>query len=498
MPETVRDESGKFRKANDAPINVVLADEANKRAEKKAADDALAAGKKPDEKVKTSLEQAGEHVLDEFVGVDRKKEKADKDEAEAASKKKVEKEKRDKEKLKVKEPKPEPKSEPLGAEQIERIASAAAEGVARGLKPEKKEEKVEVKAPTPTGPEARHLEVLARLEKMWPDEYKGASKRYQDAQTRIEAYRKAWEKEHPGESFDEEADEHKEYYDKNDLFEFWDSRDYARAAGNIEAERIASEKKDDSGNDDIRKELTELKRKENLREARQTIAQEQTNVARDFWKEVGEDFADLVHENGEINREKLDELKQTNPIAFDYYTRAATNLNHEIEALYSIMHDLAKYDPQNPAHAAMGKFGEMMEQNLASKPTQERLDEKGRVFMTGKDYYALPKDKRDKYWTLTYNDIAYHRAKVLAGSMKKAIQSEEERLDQFAAARGYTKPNGNGKHEREPDPEHQEDREEQGFKPRSPSSGSESRLAHRQIGVQKAAQARDSSWADTL
>jgi hypothetical protein len=492
--------TGRFvgRSETNLPIETVLANEADKRAEQEAQAKAREGNEPPKKEPKDALDDAAEQVMDDFVGVDRKRDKADADTAKSKDKEAKDKKRQQERDVKNKAKAKQAQSAPAPQLTPDQMATSIADGIARGLKP--KEEKTEKReeAPKPTGPEARHIETLDRMEKLWPDEYKGAAKRYQDAQVKIDTYRKSWEKDHPGESFDEDSDEHKDYYDKNDLFEFWDSRDYARAAGSIEAERIKT-KDDEEKNRKDNERLSDLERKEKLREARGQIIKEQVDTSRAYWKALGDDFEDVITDDGQVNNERLKELREADPIATNHRVAAARDLSLEVEAVYSLMNGLAKFDANNPVHAAMGTFGETMEKALASKPIGEKQDADGRTFLTMKEYYAMPKDQREaKHWTLSARDIAYHRAKVLASETEATIKQKEAELEQFATARGYSKPNQDDKNGSRENSEHEDEHEERGGKPRSPTSGSESRMAQRQFDTRNKHENSSSSFLDTI
>lgn len=475
-PTVPRNELGQFsRKENDLPIATVLAQEAGKRADKEVADK-----KRKDEggdpPQKDHLEEAGKQVLDDFLGIDREKDKADLDAATnaEADKAKAERAKKREADKSRERPKAEPKEE-LNAETI---ARAAAEGVARVFKPKEAEKKVE-EPPAPTGPHARRLAVLERMEKLYPDEYKGAVQRFKNGKEKLEVYRIQWEKDHPGGTFDEEDAEHQEFFEKNDVFEFWDEDAYTEALADMRAEKIVTTKLEE-GNRDLNAQLNELQLEKKLRESQPLIGKEQFSAGREFWATLGEEFENVLTEDGKVNREMLDNMKQADPIGYAHRAAQATDLNMEVEAIYSLMNGLVKADPKNAVHNTVREFVRDLEVALMAKPANERKNTEGKVFVPGYKYYEMSEEERGRHWTLSARDISFRRARVLAMDLNKKIKEDEARLEQFAVARGYRKPATAAKPEHQSFNEPDDDPDEQGGKPHSPSTGSESLLAARQ------------------
>lgn len=488
MPQTPPKDplTGQFvRKENDQPISIVLAQEATKRTEREAAEKKRKE-QEPEPEKKDALDDAGKQVLDDFLGVDRV---GDKTARQAVEKEKVDKAKAERARKKAaaeaadKKVDDKAKADTMDDARLEKVAAAAAEGVARALKPKDDKKQQQQDEPKPTGPEARRLAVLERMAKLYPDEYKDAPKRYREARQKLDVYKKDWEKDNPGQKFDESAPEHEEFYEKNDLFEFWDEDAYIDAAADIRSESVTQAKIEEA-NREINAQLSELQREKKLRDSEAAIGEQQINAASNYWETLGDDFAEVV-KDGTINREKLRELQEADPVGFPYRVAAAKDLNAEVKVIYSLMNGLATYDAKNPVHVAMGDFGEGIEKALMAKPASERRNAEGLPFLPGEDYWKLPKEQRGKHWTLSAQDVAVRRAKVLAEETEDLIKREEAKLEQFAVARGYKKASAAQNVELKPEPEPEEEAEEHGGKPNSPSSASESILAARQARAKK-------------
>lgn len=99
----------------------------------------------------------------------------------------------------------------------EQIAQIAAETAARVAAPKKDEAKKD-EASNLSPSEQRKFATLKHMEVMFPEKYKNAAQRFQTAQAKLKAYADQWEKDNPGKKFDENAEEHEEYFENNDLF----------------------------------------------------------------------------------------------------------------------------------------------------------------------------------------------------------------------------------------------------------------------------------------
>lgn len=391
----------------------------------------------------------------------------EKEEKAKADRKKADKEKADRKKAAAAR-RPAETEKPLNAEAI---AEAAARGVATALKPKEDETKAKEKeqAPELTESQKRKVAVLAQMEKMAPDKYKGIADRFKTSTIELKKYADKWENEHPGQEFNEEDAEHEEFFNRNNVD--WEDDDYTEALADMKAQTAVEEERKKTN-----ERLSKFERAEKLRESQPEIAKSQIQPARLIWNQFGKDFSDVVSPEGQLNMEKLVELRKADPVAFDLRAQAANALNAEVAELYKTMNGLVDYDAKNPIHLNIGNFAMDEEKRMAEKPLEDRLNEKQQDFLPAAEYWKLPKAKREEYWTFSVNDLAALRAADLAVRTNKIIESEEKRLSMWAESRGFTK----GEKASTPPPaktdEIEEPPEPADDKPHSPQSGSESRM----------------------
>lgn len=496
-----RDATGKFlpRNDNDMSIGEVLQknDEAKAAAlvekEKESPPEKVEKRAAPKKPATTELGADAGDFLHTFVEGKKKDDSADvanKKESDAKAKKEAD-EKAAKEKAAAR-PKPKPRVEALTTEQI---AAAVAEGVARA-KPEAKKdtEKKEEPASQFTPSDERKIAVLAQMEKMYPDKYKGAPDKFKSSLTKIAAYAEKWSKDNPSKEFNEDDEEHTEFFDKNNLHEFWDAEDFDDAKTQIKVDKALEEERRSTN-----KRLGEVDRKfkASSPETLQAIDTDQIGAARQYWKMLGEVFTAVIKEDGTVDEAKAKELREADPIAFDLRLKAATRLDHEVAEIYRLMNGLTEPMDKPPVrsehpnaeafaramqafrlHSELNNFAAAAETRLSQEAQEDRLDGDGRDFLPADKYYALPKDKREeKFWTFTARDLAVLRASHLAHETHQIVSAEEEKLKKYAAARGLVPKNGASESRKEPAQETEQEPDDDNPKPLSPEGGSETKLS---------------------
>lgn len=389
-----------------------------------------------------------------------------------------------------KPPKPAPKkAAPVAAPSAESIATAVSEGVSRALSTAKPTDT----KPAPEEPELpdankAQLPVLERMEQLYPDKYKGITQKYKDSYTKLKAYAKEWEEKHPGETFDEDAEEHNDFFDKN--VPNWDDGDFTDARADIIADQKVEAKLKP-----VNAKLSEYDRKQKLEAEMPKIVEEQVRHGQALWKSFGEEFGALFKEDGTLDLAKFNELAQKDPVIHGIRLQVANALNSEIEELYKVYNGLADFNEKDPVHVNIEKFAAQLESDVSKMDEAERTDENGRAFLPQAEYWKRhhrnKKDTEEKFWTLGVRDIAEARAKDLSKMALKAIAAKEKELDAWSKARGLQprerapKPAQNSQQEEE---RAEETPVEDDGKPQTPSAADAPNVA-----VSRAAKAKGTS-----
>lgn len=496
-----RNERGQFlpRNDKDTPIGVVLAEEEEKRSQTGQRQEEGGAGddngkKKPEERkpAKTfKVDGAAEEFYNDFFGAgesgdDENKAKSDK-EKETADKKRSDEQKAKAAAEQVKKEKeaeaakasaartpPRRAAEANGmtAEQIANLAAETAARVAGTKKPD--EEKKDTAAELPPG-EQRKVNTLKHMEEMFGEKYKNASTRYQTAQIKLKDYAAQWEKENVGKKFDESAEEHEQFFQDNDLFEFWDADDFDEARIDLLASK-RQESKDHERNREINVKLGKLERAERLREEAPKVRDTQIKAAKMLWKNFGDQYAEVMGDSG-WNKEKSAEISNSDPVGYSHRLAVAQDFDREAGEIYKLYNGLADYNPNDEVHKSITQFYMKFEAAMIKASPDIRTDPEGRMFMASKEYYNLSDEKRDKYWTFSADDVIFKRAQILAKEVESQIKSEEERFTKYAEVRGWKKPDGDGQRQDDANVPDDKTGEEADGKPVGPSAGSETKVA---------------------
>jgi len=383
------------------------------------------------------------------------------------------------------EEKPKPKTEkkpkkpvevaPLTAADLETAVTA---GV-RTVMEETRKPEVKPKPETPD-PDAdlpaehkRTIRILDRMEKNNKDKgdkYNGLSQKYRTFLDDLVAYAEKWEEEHPGKEFNEDDDEHSEFFAKQPD---WDDEDYTDAVADIKLdERLGVERQETA------KKLSVLEKQEKLRQAIPKIREVKVSHARTFLGEMGDQFKHLLGENGAVDKTVEQKAMEADPITAQIVFNAANTVETYTGDCHALFNNLIDYNAKNQVHVGISNFILQKEQQLLKKPAKDQRDEKGRRFVPAADYWKMSEDERKKCWTFTDTDVNLMMTAAIVKQTKDQITAEEDKFTRRAKARGYSsaggappKPEGKPAEEKPKKPENEEDETPpENDKPDSPSA----------------------------
>jgi hypothetical protein len=363
----------------------------------------------------------------------------------------------DKKEKTAEEPKPQEKAEEEEKEEEESISKIAERAAAKAAellrqKSEGAEQAGEppIKSEQPpkdtTGPEEafiqkldtaekRRLEVLARMEALYPDKYKGIRDRYLASLKEAEEYAAKWEAENPDETWRDEdhEDELAEIARKHQIA--WDDDDYNEALVELKAEerlaRIA---------EDVEKRLAEKQTTEaQKQQIAASIATDTDNLIRETVQEIRETLGsddvdlDIYDSNGRLDQEKLAKIAEEDPIA--YRTIVGTIAGGLAPAAFELMQiwrGVKAYDPHNPTHQWLDNFIIEKEQQIAALPKEKRVYN-GKDFAPLEKYAKMSPAERERYWTLREEDALLMLRHHFAETAKTAYQKEIEVIEKWTA-----------------------------------------------------------------
>jgi hypothetical protein len=279
---------------------------------------------------------------------------------------------------------------------------------------------------------ARKLAVYQRMEALEPERYKGLADRYRENTERLRVYADQWNKNHPGETFDESADEHTGFIEALETEVDYDDDDYTEALADIRAERRLK-----STESELNERLSQFDTAEKRRQAEPKIRAAGIAAGSEFWKDLGDDYKDVLDESGEVNVTALKALRETDPIKHDIAVTMAATAEGVAQTIYKLANGLEKYDPNNPAHSDLGKFAVQQESAMRSRPAEDQLDDEGRRFARKNDYDKMTPEKRAKHWTYSPDEIAFMAVHEIVKGTKRQLEAEQEKFTRQARARGF-------------------------------------------------------------
>jgi len=329
---------------------------------------------------------------------------------------------------------------PLTLSQVAELAAKTAVQTMKAAEPPKPPP-----APEPPNPDAaltaeqkKTLAVIERMSTIFPDQYKNATEEYRKSLGKLTEYQQKWETEHPGEDFDQDADEHSDFMEKN-IFG-WEEEHYQEAQLDIKAEEkiAAAEQRRKVADEKAKSE--EQHRQEELNNSRGAVEKIKFEAAKDYLKSLGPEFSDLLKDDGKEDSEKINALRESSPDHAKIVEGFWNRLDAEVPELHALMSGLKEFDPNNKLHAEIGQFATQQEKVVMGWTPEQRIDEKGRPFLPLNDYYAIPKEQRDGYWTFTPDKLAKLRAVNLAGQIGKRMKAEEDTFARVAKRKGIQLP----------------------------------------------------------
>lgn len=281
-----------------------------------------------------------------------------------------------------------------------------------------------------TDEERETLAVLERLEKEKPDRYSGLPKRYEAALKSALEYKEKWEKEHPGEEFDPESEEHSEALAKIEEGVDWDDGDYERALVDLRAEKIAERKLEKA-----KAEISNVRREMLAKEHAPSIYEAQARAAKNYFGIVGDEFSPLTG-NGAVDTKKVETVVDRDPIAASIVFENAAALERAVTALEEVTRGITSYNPKDELHRAIAQVITEQEAAISRLPPEKRLRD-GRDFLPGAVYDSLPPEQRSRYWRLHAEDIERIMTQHFAEVTRRALKQHEDQLRKLAQRRGW-------------------------------------------------------------
>lgn len=314
--------------------------------------------------------------------------------------------------------------EKLGASIGKSIAEATAAA-------KKADEKPDPKATVEDKADARRLAVLQRMESMNSERYAGLADRYKENKSKLKAYAAEWEAANPGEKFDTNADEHSDFVDGLESQIDYDDDDYTQALFEIRLDAKAGEKEKA-----LDERVANVERVERARKEAPKIQAAGVAAGNEYWKSMGDDFKEVVDDEGKLNAEALSAIAAADPVKHEIAIAAADAVERTAATIYMLANDLTTFDPKNETHVGLARFSLSEEEKMMQRPAAKRVDEEGRPFATKRDYDTMTPAQRSKHWTFSPDDLIYLATHSIIKRSKADLEAEDAKFTKRARARG--------------------------------------------------------------
>ncbi len=203
---------------------------------------------------------------------------------------------------------------------------------------------------------------------------------------------------------------------------------------------------------DLAQKLKPIHDQERLAQERPKIIAHRDKVGNNYWERLGDEFKDVVNQDGTINAETLKTLAESDPDVHSAVVNGAQAAEFYATQVYLLDHSLVEYmgdksitqetppeiAAQINAHKNLLVIAKDAEQLMKAKAAEKQLDDKGRQFLTRAEFNKLKPEDRGQYWTFNHDDLGLFAAARIAKRTKGYLQAEEEKFSRRAAAKGIS------------------------------------------------------------
>jgi len=281
---------------------------------------------------------------------------------------------------------------------------------------------------TKLSPEDRENYELFKVLSDSDPRYKGKHDEFLKFVGKLSTYRRKWEKDNPGQTFDSADDAHEDFYSANQP-EF-DENDLDKARIRLETRREV-EKELKAKDQQVDQKLREIEEK--------AVSPE---VARQAAVVADGAIGKFVHALPDPTlKEALKEptkLQEQDPVAFDVLNNEAGVIREAVTELHNIIHRKNYFNPSNPTHMKLAAYIDRQEQFIKNLPVDKQIFE-GRRFATREEYFHVPQNQKSQYWILTEDDVVDMITSSSAAKVARDIKLEREKVEQLATRYGFKK-----------------------------------------------------------
>lgn len=338
----------------------------------------------------------------------------------------------------------------------ETVAASATKAAVEAMQSQRREDAKPTKeAPIELPEEFKEdEEIYNELAARDPKKYGDIKKRLAEAHRKEQEYIAKWQEDHPDEDFDPDAQEHENFFTRNEVSV---SKGDLRAAERSVIRRQVSEE----AKEEIKKVSQPIEESRTRSELAPVVQGHVDSVLLSAIKEI-----DPSYEEYTTSREKLNELGQKDPLLEDVLMEVLPQASKMIEETYLIGSGKVEFNPKKPMHSQFKDTVEDMEQRITSLPPRDRVfvgqDGVPRIFATWSQYESMSPQERSRHWVLTPSDIAGFIEKTAIEEAKTRYSKTKDKLKRYFGDQGAASKIPNHEQQRKPQQDQQQQAPERG------------------------------------
>ncbi len=309
---------------------------------------------------------------------------------------------------------------------------------------------------------------LETLEKLYPDQYAGKAKQWEDFAKRQSQYEEDWLEKNPGKQFNPDDEEHNDFFE-SDPFSSIDPEHVVEAEveQKMSKERVKIEQR--IRDLEIRSTVAPAAQKEGFRRA--------SNVIEDIG---GKEMAGILNEDGTVNREAYDKAYEADPLRAPVVASTAEAVARLTSETARIFRGAVKMDTErNDLHLKIAEIALQKEARMAALDSSKWKDPSGRRhedWLPAEKFNELSPSERKRHWTFNEQEMVGLIELELSERAKDYLAEEEKRIENVATKRGFKKADDQKGSQIQSDDDKLK-AEEKALKPSSPSAANEPKLA---------------------
>lgn len=300
----------------------------------------------------------------------------------------------------------------------------ANQNVPRGTKTE--DVNVEVELPEEFRADVAVFEEMSRLDPKRYGNIKKELARYAQAES---DYIAKWEKEHEGETFDGESDEHDAFYSK--IRPNYEQKDFKAAEKSLLKKEVRQEV-----SEELRTREAETERR------RERASQIQPEIQRDMVSLLGDMIREADPANADLGKDwaSIQTLDEKNPLLSDVMVTVHNETKPAIEATLRLFRGVDQPDPKNAVHQRVFSLISEAEQRVSRLPMKDRYDDDGRLFATQEDYAKMSPTEKARHWYVGEREaVALLKGQAIAQT-KTIYERESQRIARYTKRNNATEP----------------------------------------------------------